>query len=224
MNKLKRGIIVSCQAAEGEVFYGLGLMKYFAKAALEGGAVAIRSLENEIADIKAYNNNATVIGLVKKNYRDSDVYITPTIDEIDSLLKTGCEVIALDATQRTRPNNGTLKELIAYIRENSNCEILADIATIEDALYAQSLGFDYISTTLRGYTAETKDCKVPDMEFIEELMHTIKDTKIIVEGGIWDTNQVEKISMYNPYAIVIGTSITRPFDITKRFVSALKLG
>ena len=222
MSELKRGIIVSCQAAEGESLHNLGLMKFFAKAALDGGAVGIRCAQEDVNNIKEYLGDIPIIGLVKRTYPDSKVYITPTKKEIDQLLETKCDVIALDATLRARPNHESLESLVKYIRsKKSDVLIMADIATIEEAVLAQSLGFDYIGTTLRGYTEDTREVKIPDIDFIKNLLETIKTSKVIVEGGIWEKGQVEKISSLNPFAIVIGTSITRPSDITKRFVNAL---
>ena len=54
MAKLNRGLIVSCQAVKGEPLYGLGIMGYLARAAVEGGAVGIRAnYVSDIADIKS---------------------------------------------------------------------------------------------------------------------------------------------------------------------------
>ena len=102
MSKLKRGLIVSCQAVKGEPLYGLNIMQYFAKAAVLGGASGIRA--NYTSDIIAVKNevNVPVIGIIKEVYEDSEVYITPTLKEVEELLKTGCEVIALDATASRR--------------------------------------------------------------------------------------------------------------------------
>lgn len=221
--KLKRGLIVSCQAVKGESLYNLGIMKYFAKAALDGGACGIRCGVDDVKDIKEYLNNVPTIGLEKSTYESSSVYITPTKKEVDHLLETGTDVIALDATLRTRPNGESLEELVKYIRLKSDVEIMADIATIEEAVNAEKLGFDYIGCTLRGYTEETKGINIPDYNFIEQLISTIKNSKVIVEGGIWEVGQLEKVVEYNPYAVVIGSSITRPSDITKRFNKVMNL-
>lgn len=221
---LKRGLIVSCQAVKGESLYNLGIMKYFAKAAVDGGAVGIRCGVDDVVDIKQYLNNIPTIGLEKSTYESSSVYITPTKKEVDNLLRTKTDVIALDATLRARPNGETLEELVKYIRsKNSNVEIMADVATIEEAINAEKLGFDYIGCTLRGYTEQTQGIAIPDFAFIEELINTIKTSKVIVEGGIWEVGQLEKVVQYNPYAVVIGSSITRPSDITKRFNSVMNL-
>ena len=224
MANLKRGLIVSCQAVKGEPLYGLGIMKYMARAAVQGGAVGIRA--NYVSDIKDIKSevDVPVIGIIKAEYEGSDVYITPTLKEVKELLTTGCEVIALDATTRERPKGAKLEDLVKYIRENApQVEIMADCSDFEEAKRAHELGFDYIGSTMRGYTPYTKGTVLPDYEFLTKLVKTFPDTKIIAEGGIWERDQLAKVCECGVYAVVIGSSITRPMDITKRFVGALKL-
>ncbi len=224
MANLKRGLIVSCQAVKGEPLYGLGIMKYMARAAVQGGAVGIRAnYVSDINDIKS-EVDVPVIGIIKAEYEGSDVYITPTLKEVKELLTTGCEVIALDATTRERPEGAKLEDLVKYIRENApQVEIMADCSDFEEAKRAHELGFDYIGSTMRGYTPYTKGTVLPDYEFLTKLVKTFPDTKIIAEGGIWERDQLAKVCECGVYAVVIGSSITRPMDITKRFVGALKL-
>ena len=220
---LNRGLIVSCQAGEGEPLHGYNIMHYLAKAAVAGGACGIRALYYAVDLIKG-EVNVPVIGLVKKDYEDSEIYITPTKAEIDLVLATKADCIALDATLRARPNGETLEELVAYARQKApNVELMADIATVEDAKNAERLGFDYISTTLRGYTAETKNAVLPDVDFVAEVLKVTKNTKVVAEGGIYETGELAKISALNPYAVVIGSAITRPMLITKRFCNVLDL-
>ena len=224
MANLKRGLIVSCQAVKGEPLYGLGIMKYMARAAVQGGAAGIRA--NYVSDIKDIKSevDVPVIGIIKAEYEGSDVYITPTLKEVKELLTTGCEVIALDATTRPRPNGEKLEDLVKYIRENApQVEIMADCSDFEEAKVAHDLGFEYIGSTLRGYTPYTKGTTLPDYEFLTKLVKSFPDTKIIAEGGIWERDQLAKVCECGVYAVVIGSSITRPMDITKRFVGALKL-
>ena len=198
-------------------------MHYLAKAAVAGGACGIRALYYDVDLIKG-EVNVPVIGLVKKDYEDSEIYITPTKAEIDLVLATKADCIALDATLRARPNGETLEELVAYARQKApNVELMADIATVEDAKNAERLGFDYISTTLRGYTAETKNAVLPDVDFVAEVLKVTKNTKVVAEGGIYETGELAKISALNPYAVVIGSAITRPMLITKRFCNVLDL-
>ena len=223
MSALKRGLIVSCQAVKGEPLYGYGIMHLFAKAAKEGGAQGIRALCDDVDSIKD-EVNLPVIGLVKECYADSEIYITPTKAEVDRLLETKCDVICMDATLRSRPGGITLEELYEYARSMAcGREIMADVSTIEEAVNADRIGFDYISTTMRGYTPYTKQYEIPDVDFVRECMEKVKNAKVIAEGGIFEVSHMEKISEVNPYAVVVGSAITRPKVITERLLGALKL-
>ncbi len=223
MSALKRGLIVSCQAVKGEPLYGYGIMHLFAKAAKAGGACGIRALCDDIDSIKD-EVGLPVIGLVKEIYEDSEIYITPTKAEVDKLLTTKCDVVCMDATLRKRPGGITLDELYAYARENAGGrELMADVSTIEEAINADRLGFDYISTTMRGYTPYTTQYEIPDVDFVAECQEKVKRAKVIAEGGVFEVSHMEAISKVNPYAVVVGSAITRPKVITERLLGALKL-
>jgi N-acylglucosamine-6-phosphate 2-epimerase len=223
MTHLKRGLIVSCQAVKGEPLYGYGIMHLFAKAAKEGGATGIRALVDDVDSIKN-EVGLPIIGLVKEIYDDSEIYITPTKKEIDRLLATKCDVLCMDATLRSRPEGETLEGLYEYARANANGrEIMADVSTLEEAINADKLGFDYISTTMRGYTPYTTQYEIPDVDFVAECLKHVKNAKVIAEGGVFEVGHMEAISKVNPYAVVVGSAITRPKVITERLLGALKL-
>lgn len=219
MAYIKKGsLIISCQAVEGEPLYGYNIMHLMAKAAKAGGADGIRC--NYVSDINSIKKEVDLptIGIIKAVYPDSDVYITPTLKEVKALLEeTDTEVVALDATLRNRPNGENLEDLVSYIRKaKPQVEIMADIADLEEAKNADALGFDYIGCTLRSYTAATKGISIPDYDFIHTLVETV-NAKVIAEGGIWEVGQLEKVWAAKPYAVVIGSAVTRPKDITARF-------
>lgn len=223
-NKLDRGLIVSCQAVAGEPLYGFGIMYLFARAAKAGGACGIRALVDDVASIKK-ETGLPVIGLVKRIYPDSEIYITATRREADELLASDCDVICMDATLRKRPDDETLESLYAYVRERcGGREIMADISTLEEALNAEKLGFDYVSTTMRGYTQYTAHACLPDLDFIAECRKNLKRAKLIAEGGIFEVSHMQRISEIQPYAVVVGSAITRPKIITERLAGALNLG
>ncbi len=222
MANLKRGLIVSCQAVKGEPLYGLHMMGHFARAAVLGGAVGIRA--NYVSDIEEIKQQVSVpvIGIIKAEYDGSDVYITPTLKEVKALIGTGCEVIALDATKRERPNGEKLADLVKYIRENApDVEIMADCSDFEEAKTADEMGFDYIGTTMRSYTPYTAGASIPDYDLLRKMTSELS-AKIIAEGGIWETSQLQKVLDCNPYAVVIGSAVTRPMDITKRFAGVFE--
>lgn len=219
-DKIPKGLIVSCQALPHEPLYGKDTMPKMALAAYLGGAVGIRA--NTVRDINAINaklkGSLPIIGLIKKVYEDSPVYITPTLKEVKALIKSKCTVIALDATLRPRHGGETLESLVRYIRQNSDKAIMADIATYEEALNAEKLGFDLISTTLRSYTEETKGIKIPDMDFCKRLYSDVKNSVIVAEGGIHTFEEVDEILSIGIDRVIIGGAITRPMEITKNYV------
>lgn len=218
-NKIKGGLIVSCQALEDEPLYSSFIMGRMAKAAKEGGAVAIRA--QGIEDIVEIKNvtELPVIGIIKKCYDDSPIYITPTKEEIDKLLKTKCEMIALDATDRVRPNGELLKDLIDYIKSNGVL-VMADISTYEEAIKAEELGANCVSTTLSGYTDYSMQGDGPDLELIKRLSKDLK-IPVIGEGKINTPEELRQAFLYGAYSCVVGSAITRPQLITKKFTNVL---
>ncbi|MBY2476565.1 N-acetylmannosamine-6-phosphate 2-epimerase [Clostridioides difficile] len=221
LDKVKGKLIVSCQALENEPLHSPFIMGRMAKAAMEGGAVGIRAQGvDDIIEIKKVTG-LPVIGIIKRNYEDSDIYITPTKKEVDELLTTGCEMIALDATNRVRPNNEDLKEIIKYIKENGVL-VMADISNYDEAVKAQEYGVDCVSTTLSGYTPYTKVLEGPDFALMERL---VKDLEIplIAEGKVNTPQDLKKVFELGVYSSVVGSAITRPQLITEKFVKAIEI-
>ncbi len=222
LQSIKGGLIVSCQALPGEPLYNTGVMPKMALAAKLGGAVGIRA--NGFDDIKAIKNEVglPVIGIVKKDYDDSDVYITPTIEEVKTVVAAGADIVAADATNRVRPNGKSLKEFYEEVRNSfPDVLLMADVSTFEEALEAAYLGFDLVGTTLCGYTEYTKGISIPDFELIRKMVRSL-NIPVIAEGGIWMPEQLKKALDLGVHAAVVGSAITRPMEITKRFVSAIK--
>jgi len=222
LEKIKGGLIVSCQALEDEPLHSSFIMAKMAKAAKLGGAVGIRA--NSIKDIIEIKKEVDlpVIGIIKIDYPLSPVYITPTASEVDALVKRGCEIIAIDATSRVRPNKETLDVFFKTIRNKyPNQLFMADCATYNEGINAAALGFDLIGTTLNGYTEESKNDNTPNFDLMSDL---VRDSKkpVIAEGNIWTTCQLQQVKERGVHAVVIGSAITRPMLITRRFVNILK--
>ncbi len=217
---LPQGLIVSCQALPDEPLHSSFIMSKMALAAYEGGAVGIRANSKEdIIEIKK-EVDLPVIGIVKRDYENSDVFITATSKEVDELIESKCEVIALDATKQTRPKE-SLEALVTYIRKKApQVEIMADISTLEEAQTADKLGFDYVGTTLRGYTSYTKGHILyeNDFQFLKDVLAHV-DAKVIAEGNVITPEMYKSVTELGVHCTVVGGAITRPKDITKRFVN-----
>ena len=222
MEQIKGKLIVSCQALKHEPLYSSYIMGRMAYAAMLGGAAGIRA--NTVEDIIEIKKNVKlpVIGIIKQVYDGFDVFITPTMKEVDPLVSCGCEIIAIDATKRPRPDGLTLDELFKELKKKyPNQLFMADCSDFEEGMHAAKLGFDFIGTTLSGYTDYTRGRQLPDVALIKELVEKC-GKPVIAEGGIWSPEDLKKVYDAGIYAAVVGTAITRPMDITKRFVNAIE--
>jgi N-acylglucosamine-6-phosphate 2-epimerase len=218
---IHKNLIVSCQALKDEPLHGSEIMAKMAQAVKEGGAVAIRS--NSASDVAAIKKQTglPVIGLVKRVYPDSEVFITPTLKEVEELLTVEPDVIALDATTRKRPNGESLVDLVTYIHKESDALVMADIATLNDAEYAIECGVDMVSTTLSGYTADSPKLEGPDFGLVEQLCK-ISKVPIIAEGRINTPEQGRIMLDLGAWSLVVGSAITRPQLITKIFAEGIR--
>lgn len=223
INEQIRGkLIVSCQALKEEPLYSSYIMGRMAYAAMLGGASGIRA--NTVEDITEIKKtiNLPVIGIMKQVYDGCDVYITPTMKEVDALVSCGCEIIATDATKRLRPNGVTLDEFFKELRQKYPEQLfMADCSSIEEGMHAAEIGFDYIGTTMSGYTEYTKGTKLPNVSMVKELAEK-SGKPVIAEGGIWCPEDLEKVLEAGAFAVVVGTAITRPMEITKRFAHVIE--
>lgn len=222
MEQIHGGLIVSCQALKEEPLYSSYIMSRMAYAAKLGGAVGIRA--NTVVDIKEIKKTVDlpVIGIIKEVYGDCDVYITPTIHEVDALVEADVEIIAIDATKRERPEGECLDDFFGEVRSKYPEQLfMADCSTVEEGLHAAEIGFDIIGTTMSGYTSYTKGKSLPDFTMIETLVREC-GKPVIAEGGIWCPEDLKKVFGLGVLSAVVGTAITRPMDITKRYVEAIK--
>lgn len=220
LKKIQGGLIVSCQALKEEPLYSSYIMSRMAYSAMLGGASGIRANSAEdITEIKKLVP-LPVIGIIKQEYEGSEVYITPTMKEVDKLVACETDIIAIDATKRIRPGGRTLDEFFAEVRVKYPDQLfMADCSCVEEGLHAEKLGFDLIGTTMSGYTSYTTGTSLPNYDMMRRLVERI-GKPIIAEGGIWSTDDYVKTMNTGVFAAVIGTSITRPREITKHFMEA----
>ena len=223
VESLKGKLIVSCQALPHEPLHSSFIMGRMALAAKEGGAYGIRAnTKEDIAEIQA-RVDLPVIGIVKRDYEDSKEYITPTMKEINELMEVKPDIIALDATHSLRPGGRTLDEFYREIRKSYPEQLLmADCSTVEEALHADQLGFDFIGTTLVGYTDQSRDLKIEsnDFEIIRQIVAKVKH-RVIAEGNINTPEKAKRVIELGAFSVVVGSIITRPQLITKSFAEAL---
>ena len=217
---VKGKLIVSCQALPDEPLHSAYIMGRMAFAAYTGGASGIRA--NTVIDIQEIKKNVDlpIIGIIKQNYGDNPVFITPTMKEIDALAAEGVDVIALDGTKRERPDGMTLENLMKEAKAKyPNQLFMADVSSVEEAVEAQRVGFDIVGTTLVGYTEYTKG-----NDPVTELEKVIKavTVPVIGEGNLDTPAKAKRALELGAYAVVVGGAITRPQQITRKFVTEME--
>lgn len=221
-NEIRSGLIVSCQAEDGDPFNTPEGVTLFARAAVMGGAVGIRSRELEKTAMIVKHVNVPVIGLTKALFSDGFVRITGSYAEVEAILKSGCHIVAIDGTFREREGI-TGPQFITKVKERFGCLVMADISTYDDGIACADHGADFISTTLSGYTPETKSHSShnPDFELVRRLASQLPQP-VIAEGRVSTPVHALQMLELGAWAVVVGTAITRPRVITEWYVNKMK--
>lgn len=225
INRLKNKVVVSVQAMPSEPLYLEKCMVAMMKSVVKGGAGGLRVAGARDVKNAKHLFDIPIIGLTKPevippNWQEI-VYITPTLDDVIELVKAGADIIAFDGTMRERPSGAKLEDLIKYVKINKRVS-MADISTLEEGINAAKLGANMLSTTLSGYTQFSQNRgEGPDFELLEQL---VKETNlpVVLEGRIWEPDEVDRAFELSAHCVVIGSAITRPQLITKRFVQRNK--
>ena len=217
LDKLKGKLIVSCQALAGNALRDSYCMGAMARAAMQGGAAAIRA--NGVEDITEIRKRVDIpiIGINKTAADPVYPYITPTFEHAKEIAGLGIDIIAVDATLRPRRDGGTAAELIRRIKDELGLIVMADIATLEEGIAAAECGADIVATTLSGYTPQSVKMEGPDYELIRQLVKAVK-TPVIAEGRFHSPEDIAKGFAAGAHAIVIGKIITNPEFITRTYI------
>ena len=218
---LRGRLIVSCQASAGDPLDHVDTLTRIAASVLRGGAGGLRAEgAHRIAAFRA-QTDLPIIGIIKSYDKNGDVYITPDFQSARAVSNAGADIIALDCTQRRLTEPEPWPQLIPRIHSELGRPVLADIATLEDALAAQKAGADAVATTLYGYTPATSGIRTPSWPLIEGLVARLK-LPVVVEGHITQPEEVRKALDIGANSVVVGSAITRPETITARFVEATR--
>lgn len=210
------GLIVSCQPVIGGAMDRTEIVVGFALAAVAGGAAALR-IEG-LANVRAVRaaTSLPVIGLIKRAEADTPVFITPLLKDVTDLAEAGADIIAFDATQRSRPV--PVPAMIAAIHAAGR-QSMADCADLADAAAAMETGASVIGTTLSGYVGGPVP-EEPDIDLVRQV--AALGRPVFAEGRYRTLAQVQAARQAGADAVVVGSAITRPEHITSWFVEAVK--
>ncbi|GAA4514281.1 N-acetylmannosamine-6-phosphate 2-epimerase [Actinoallomurus oryzae] len=221
LGAIESGLVVSCQAAEGNPLRGPRFMAAMAQAAAVAGATGIRAEgADDIAAVRAATG-LPVIGIRKTGPAGSDgVYITPTYADAESVVAAGAAIVATDGTARPRPDGGDLATLIAQVHDRLGVPVMADVDSVEAGRYAHECGADLLASTLSGYTGPGPVPDEPDIELVAALVRATP-LPVVAEGRIRAPEEARAAFAVGAHAVVVGTAITNPMEITRRFTTAL---
>lgn len=217
VDRLQDGLIVSCQAPDDDPLSGPETMARMAQAVSVPGVVGIRAEGlDDIAGIRAAVD-LPLIGLWKDG-DPADVYITPTLAHGLAVARAGADIVALDSTRR-RPD-GELDAIIERIQNDTGALVMADVSTTEEGRQAVAAGADLVATTLAGYTSHSRTGSGADLRLVEQLAGRL-EVPVVAEGRISDPATAREALRRGAWAVVVGTAITRPRLIARRFVEGM---
>lgn len=225
VEQLRGTLCVSAQAYPGEPMRDPRTMAQIAQAAVIGGAASIRAQGLEDVRMVVDAVDVPVVGLWKDG--KEGVFITPTLFHAQQVAKTGCAIVAIDGTQRERPDGRTFTETVAELRQWAKATlgrdllIMADCDSLDSCLMAEQAGADFVGTTLAGYTDARPKTSGPDFALVEEVVAKVQ-APIVVEGRIHTPELARQALDLGAHMVCAGTAITHPSTITSWFVNAIK--
>ncbi len=219
LDRLHGGLVVSCQARPGNPLHGASPMAMMARAAELGGARGLRI--DGPADVAAVLAITTlpVMAIHKVEHAGSQVFITPTADSAREVLEMGARIVALDATNRRRPHDEQLGDIVTAIHA-AGAVAMGDLASVDDLHHALVADIDAVGTTLSGYTGDGPVPEEPDFDLLARLVRD-SPVPVFAEGRYWSPDQVNRAFDLGASFVVVGTAITNPMAITSRFVNAI---
>ncbi len=217
---LRHGLIVSCQAPPDSPLYDPEIIAAIAHTAVLRGAVAVRIDTPTHIEAVRRRVRVPIIGLWKRSFEGSEVYITPQFEQAKAIAQAGADVIAIDATRRPRPGGETVESIIQRIHAELDRPVMADVDTLESAIAAEQAGADLVGSTLYGYTAATRHLKPPSLELIGQMTEQLT-VPVICEGGIASPQMAQQALASGAYAVVVGTAITGIDLQVKAYCAAL---
>lgn len=226
LEKLRGGLIVSCQAGPDSPLYDVRHITALAKSAERGGAVGFRiDGPDNVAAVRR-QTGLPILGIRKREEPGAEVYITPAFPDAKLIIEAGCDLLALDGTDRPRPGGASLATIIGQVHDQYNLPVMADIASLDDARYAVKAGADLVGTTLAGYTdysRDSRDANRPAVELAATIAAEV-EAPVVVEGGIWTPEHVTACFAAGAFAVVVGSAVTVPEFITRRLNAATPRG
>jgi N-acylglucosamine-6-phosphate 2-epimerase len=220
LEAIRGGLVVSCQAPRDSPLAHTAHLLALARAAAAGGASGIRAEGVETVAAVKRELELPVIGLRKRPVPGSDVYITPELEDATAIAAAGPDIVAVDATSRPRPDRRDTESFVRELTRELDVPVLADVDSVEAGVAARAAGAAAVATTLSGYTDSAAAPDGPDIDLVARLVAEL-DCPVIAEGRYATPEDVRRAVEAGAFAVVVGTAITDPLTLTRRFAGAL---
>jgi len=213
-------LIVSCQASPGDPLEDIDALRRIAASVVKAGASGLRL--NGAAQIAAIRRDTDlpIIGIEKK-YGPQGLRITPDFAAAAALAKAGASIIALDCTDCEWTDAEPWREIIRRIHDELDLPVMADIATLDEAIAAAEAGADCVGTTLYGYTERTRNHHTFSWPLLAQLKQHLR-VPIMAEGHISTPEEARRAIAGGAWCVIVGSAITRPGVIMGNFTQALQ--
>lgn len=212
IESIKHGLIVSCMAEEGEPLQGPVFMATMALCAQEGGAIGVKALGVEDVKMMRRMVDIPIMGMLEEVDDCGNSWVTPTFKSARNLSSAGADIINIPGAKERNFGDST-PELIKRIHGELGKPVMVDVVDLEEAIIADKAGADTVRSAL--------DAKKPDFKLLQEITNSVS-CKVLAEGGYWEPKEAVRALQLGAWALVVGSAITRPLNITRRWVTIME--
>lgn len=215
VDKLRGGLIASCQPVEAGPMDRDDIVVAMAQACIAGGAKGLRIEGAGRVRAVAAKCDVPIVGIIKRDLDDSPVRITPYLKDVTALAQAGATIIAFDGTDRERPIQ---REVLLYAVRKAGCLAMADCSNFAEAEFMAKLGCDFVATTMSGYTSSSTPPE-PDLDFVRYCARA--GFRTIAEGRFNTPELATAAISAGALAVTVGSAITRVEHVAGWFAASL---
>ncbi|MEX0975417.1 MAG: N-acetylmannosamine-6-phosphate 2-epimerase [Bacillota bacterium] len=214
IERLRRGLIVSCMATDDEPLHGPMFMAAMALAAEQGGAVGIKARDRQDVALVSRLVRIPVMGMQVVIDPLGKRWVTPTFEAAKAIVDAGAEIVAIQGLA-SRTFGDPAPVLIGRVHDELGKPLMVDVSSVEEARAAEAAGADMVRPVYKSPS--------PDFGLLEMVIAAVS-CPVVGEGGYWTPEEAVRALDLGVHCLVVGTAITRPGQITKHWVEAIGRG
>ncbi len=218
LNRLRGAFVVSCQALAESPLNTPAVLAALAHAVVQAGARGVRLDGPEVIALARSQLDVPILGIWKQ-HTGSPIYITPTFEAAEAIVRAGADLVAIQATDGRGPADTPLRDLVSRIHDSCAVPVVAEVATASEGDIALRAGADALSTTMAGYTPARAKTDGPDLALLREL--GTRGVPVIAEGRIRTPDEAARAFEAGAWCVVVGRAITMPEYLVREFLEGI---